>query len=88
VERFLKSDRNGERLGAIGLGTNVGIHAPIGDVSCDQNMPGLTLGLGSTFSEQTGASWDSRIQVTFTAAHADVDLDGAPLLRHGRYLFT
>jgi leucyl aminopeptidase (aminopeptidase T) len=88
VERFLKSDRNSDRLGAIGLGTNVGIYAPIGDVSCDQNMPGLTVGFGSTFADQTGASWDARTQLTFTAAQADVDLDGAPLLRRGRYIIT
>jgi aminopeptidase len=88
VERFLRSDIQSDRLGAIGLGTNVGITAAIGDVSCDQNMPGLTVGFGSTFREQTGASWDARTQITFTASHADVDLDGAPLLRHGRYIFT
>jgi len=88
VERFLKSDLNADRVGAVGLGTNVGIYVPIGDVSCDQNMPGLHLGLGSTFAEQTGASWNARTQLTFTGAQADVDLDGAPLLRRGRYIIA
>jgi len=88
VERFLKAEPNGDRLGLVGLGTNVGIHAPIGDVSCDQNMPGLTLGFGSTFADQTGASWNARTQITFTCTEADVDLDGAPLLRRGRYMIS
>jgi leucyl aminopeptidase (aminopeptidase T) len=88
VERFLKAEPNGDRVGAVGLGTNVGIHAPIGDVSCDQNMPGMTLSFGSTFPEYTGASWNARTQITFTCAQADVDLDGAPLLRGGRYIIS
>jgi aminopeptidase len=88
VERFLKAEHNGDRVGAIGLGTNVGIHDAIGDVSCDQNMPGLTLGFGSTFADQTGASWNARTQITFTCSQADVDLDGAPLVRRGRYILS
>jgi leucyl aminopeptidase (aminopeptidase T) len=88
VERFLRSDSHSDRLGAVGLGTNVGINTAVGTVSCDQNMPGLTIGFGSTFREQTGASWDARTQITFAGSLADVDLDGAPLLRQGRYIFT
>jgi aminopeptidase len=88
IERFMKSEHNADRVGAVGLGTNVGIYAPIGDVSCDQNMPGLHLGLGSTFAEQTGATWNARTQLTFTGSLADVDLDGAPLMRRGRYIIA
>src|SRR5580658_7527127 len=76
IGRFLKAAKNGNRLGAVGLGTNVGIHAPTGDVSCDQNMPGLSLGFGYTSAEQTGASWNASTQITFTSALADLDLDG------------
>src|SRR5262249_23575050 len=88
VERFIKAEHNGDRVGAMGFGTNVGITGPIGDVSCDQNMPGMHIGLGSTFAEQTGASWNARTQITFTCAQSDVDLDGTALLRHGRYIIT
>jgi aminopeptidase len=88
VFRFLRGEHNGDRVGTVSLGTNVGMDAAIGDVSCDQNMPGLHVGFGATFAEQTGASWNARSQITFTCANADVDLDGAALLRHGRYLIS
>jgi len=88
VERFTRSEHNADRVGSVGFGTNVGITSPIGDISCDQNMPGMHIGLGSTFADQTGATWNSRAQITFTCAQADVDLDGTPLLRRGRYLIT
>jgi leucyl aminopeptidase (aminopeptidase T) len=86
VEAFLRAEHFANRVGTVSLGTNVGILAPIGDILCDQNLPGLHLGFGSPIPEQTGANWNARSQVTAACAHADVDLDGAPLLRRGRYL--
>jgi len=71
----------------VSLGTNVGIYAPSGDIMCDQNLPGLHIGFGSPFPTRPAQ------RGTLAPAHgdvrnADVDLDGAPLLRHGRYLIT
>ena len=37
-------------------------------------------------ADQTGAGWDAPTQLLMTGTQADVDLDGAPLLRHGRYM--
>jgi leucyl aminopeptidase (aminopeptidase T) len=88
VERFLKATQQSSRLGAVGLGTNVGIDAPTGDVCCDQNMPGLTLGFGDAFAEQTWAGLNISRQIRFTSAQADVDIDGAPVLRSGRYIIS
>jgi leucyl aminopeptidase (aminopeptidase T) len=88
VERFLKATQYSSRLGAVGLGTNVGIDAPTGDVCCDQNMPGLTLGFGDAFAEQTWAGLNISRQIRFTSAQADVDIDGAPVLRSGRYIIS
>ena len=45
------------------LGTNVGIREATGEVVADQNLPGLHIAFGATFSEQTGASWDSPSQM-------------------------
>ena len=86
VESALHSERNAERVGMVILGTNVGIRDPTGEVICDQNMPGLHLGFGATFPDQTGATWDAPTQMAVTATAGDVDLDGGPLLRNGRYL--
>jgi aminopeptidase len=86
IEAALRAERHGDRVGMAVLGTNVGIRDATGEVICDQNLPGLHVGFGATFSQQTGASWDSSSQLLCTASGADVDLDGAPLLRNGRYL--
>jgi aminopeptidase len=86
IDAQLRAERNGDRVGLVVLGTNVGIRDATGEIICDQNLPGLHIGFGATFPEQTGAPWDAATQLSFTACNADVDLDGAPLLRNGRYL--
>ncbi len=88
VESFIRREHHADRVGTIVLGTNVGILAPVGELICDQNLPGLHLGLGSTFPEKTGAPSATRAQLSLTAASSDVDLDGAPLLRSGRYMIV
>jgi aminopeptidase len=86
VESAMRAERNADRVGLVVLGTNIGIGEPTGEIAADQNLPGLHLAFGATFKEQTGASWDASAQLMMCGARADVDLDGAPLLRSGRYL--
>jgi aminopeptidase len=86
VDGLLRAERNGEKVGMVVLGTNIGMREPTGEVVSDQNMPGLHVAFGSTFAEQTGAPWDAPTQLSMAATRADVDLDGVPLLREGRYL--
>lgn len=86
VESFLRAERNGDKVGMVVLGTNVGMRDATGEVVSDQNMPGLHVAFGATLADQTGATWDAPTQLLLAAMNADVDLDGAPLLRQGRYL--
>ena len=88
IEVHLRREHNGDRVGTVTLGTNVGLLHATGELVCDLNLPGLHLSFGTTLPEQTGATWSSRQQFAMTGAGADVDLDGVPLLRSGRYLVT
>ncbi|HEY8090979.1 MAG TPA: hypothetical protein VIF09_24120 [Polyangiaceae bacterium] len=86
VESALRAERNGDRVGMVVVGTNVGMRDATGEVVADQNLPGLHVAFGATLADQTGASWDSAAQLLFTATNADLDLDGVPLVRQGRYM--
>jgi leucyl aminopeptidase (aminopeptidase T) len=88
IEAHLRRERNGDRVGTVTLGTNVGLLAPTGELVCDLTLPGLHISFGDPLRDQTGASWTARTQLTMTAGDADVDLDGVPILRSGRYLVT
>lgn len=86
VEAFIAQDRFSSQVGTVILGTNVGLLQPIGELVCDQNLPGLHITLGSTFPDATGAQPTTTAQLSLTSSGGDVDLDGAPLLRAGRYM--
>ncbi|CAN5252695.1 hypothetical protein BH09MYX1_BH09MYX1_42920 [soil metagenome] len=86
VEAYLASDTLADRIGTIAFGTNVGILTPIGEIVCDQNMPGLHLSLGNTFPDITGAPEGAKTQLTLTAQLLDIDLDGQRIMHAGRYL--
>ena len=86
VRRHLSSEAYLDRVGAVMLGTNVGLSQPLGELLHDQCLPGLHLVFGYSHREETGAPFCSRGILSATGAYADVDLDGAPLVRRGRYL--
>jgi leucyl aminopeptidase (aminopeptidase T) len=86
VERFIAEGDGHERVGQVNLGANVGIVAPAGETINDVHMPGLHIGLGDNDRERTGATWTASGQLVFTMADSDVDLDGMPLVRRGRYV--
>jgi leucyl aminopeptidase (aminopeptidase T) len=86
VEAFMRAERNTDRVGMVVLGTNVGMRDPTGEAVSDQKLPGLHVALGATLGEQTGATWDAPGQLLLAGTRADVDLDGAALIRQGRYL--
>ncbi|WP_394825153.1 hypothetical protein [Pendulispora albinea] len=83
---FMRREPSLDRVGLVIFGANIGIHAATGEVSSDQNLPGIHLGFGATYPEQTGAVWNARTQITVTSSTSDVDLDGVPVVRSGRLL--
>lgn len=86
VEGFARSGHGHDRVGLLNLGVNIGIVTPLGELSHDETMPGVHLSLGHTFAEQTGAFWSAPQQLAFASVNGDVDLDGVPLVRRGRYV--
>jgi leucyl aminopeptidase (aminopeptidase T) len=86
VEKFIAEGQNRDRVGLLNLGANVGIVAPIGELIHDEQMPGVHLALGEPMATQSGATWTAHGQLSFAMADADVDLDGVPLIRRGRYV--
>lgn len=86
IQHFLQSAPDHDRAALVSLGTNIGLQSPLGEIVHDQNMPGLHLSLGETYPARTGATWTSHGQLSFAAASMDVDVDGAPIVRSGRFV--
>jgi len=86
IERFVAEGQGRERVGLVSVGANVGIAGALGEILHDENAPGVHLSLGETFPSRTGAPSSVSAQLAFAMSEADVDLDGQPLIRRGRYV--
>ncbi len=88
IEETVRRVAHLERAGLVSFGTNVGMRDLVGDIFTDQKLPSFHVSLGLTFPEKTGASWTASSWIGFTQTGSDVDLDGAPIMRGGRYLVS
>jgi leucyl aminopeptidase (aminopeptidase T) len=82
----LAAHEHGKRIGQIGFGTNIGVVAATGNLLQDLKMPGFHVTLGHTAPELTHAERDSKVEVPLLVRRPDVDVDGTPVLRAGRYV--
>jgi leucyl aminopeptidase (aminopeptidase T) len=86
VERFLNGTTDLNRIGQVAIGTNPGMAQPIGEFGYDQCVPGLHLTFGWTQPETTGADWVSAGIMLANGAEGDLDIDGTPVIRGGRFV--
>jgi leucyl aminopeptidase (aminopeptidase T) len=82
----LDAHEHGRRVGQIGFGTNIGVVAAVGILLQDLKLPGFHVVLGHPSPEHTGAEWDAAVEIPLLVRRADVDVDGTPVLRAGRYV--
>lgn len=86
IQVAMRSVPNLDRVALVSLGTNEAMREPVGEIFVDQTLPSFHVSLGLTFPERTGASWTCERWIGFTATGSDVDVDGSPLMRAGRYV--
>jgi leucyl aminopeptidase (aminopeptidase T) len=86
LESLMRQHTDLDRVGVVCIGTNTGLLSPSGVFGIDQKMPGAHIVLGETFRDVTGATWSSGSLIGATCTHCDIDVDGTPLLRGGRYV--
>jgi leucyl aminopeptidase (aminopeptidase T) len=82
---LLDGHENSRRIGQVGLGTNTGVLAPIGELLQDMMLPGAHFTLGRACPELTGAIWDSDLEIPLLVRRATVTIDGEPVMTNGKY---
>ena len=83
---ILASEEKLDRIGHLVIGTNPGLSSPMGESMIDSCIPGLQLVFGWTNQRATGASWTTAASFCANGSSGDLDVDGAPILRSGRYI--
>lgn len=83
IENMLHVAPNSDHVGLVVIGVNTGIGAATGQVSVDQNRPGLHLVFGDPMGKLTGATWSARTCFAACQTGGTVRIDGLPIVDAG-----
>jgi aminopeptidase len=86
VWAYIHSNPNADRVGEFAIGTNTALGGLVGNLLQDEKIPGVHLAFGNPYPEDTGATWTADTHLDIVSAGGDIDLDGQPLLRAGRFV--
>lgn len=84
---YVRSNPNGDRVGELGLGTNLALDRCTGKILLDQCVPGALVTLGrSAGLGATAGAWSSRTHLPLVGRDCDVLLDGEPIVLRGKFV--
>ena len=83
---YTTTDENSNRVGEFALGTNTAVTELIGNMLQDEKIPGVHIAFGHPYSRYTGATWKSTTHIDVVGRRFDVEIDGTPIMRDGKYL--
>ena len=84
---YLDSSENGRRVGEFAIGTNTALTRLVGNLLQDEKYPGVHVAFGNPYPDETGATWRASVHVDTIPTDCDIDVDGRPLMRAGRFLY-
>ena len=83
---YTHTDENSDRVGEFAIGTNIGLTHVIGHILQDEKFPGVHIAFGNPYGAHTGAAWYSSTHIDVVGTEFDIDVDGDPIMRGGRFL--
>lgn len=83
---YTHTDENSDRVGEFAIGTNIGVHAVIGNILQDEKFPGIHIAFGDPYGEHTGAPWTSKTHIDVVGLKFNIWIDDAPIMREGEFL--
>jgi leucyl aminopeptidase (aminopeptidase T) len=86
IAEYFAQNPCSNRAGEFAIGTNVGLTRIVGNFLQDEKFPGVHVAFGDPYGHETGADWSCPTHVDVLASHADVVVDGRPIMQAGRFL--
>ena len=83
---YLKTDKNSDRVGELGIGCLLGLTKLTGNLLQDEKYPGVHVAFGSPYPEKTGAKWDSTTHVDVIPLGVNIEVVGREIMRSGEYV--
>jgi aminopeptidase len=83
---YTHTDENSDRVGEFAIGTNIELHALIGNILQDEKFPGIHIAFGNPYGAHTGADWYSVTHIDVVGTEFDIFVDGQQIMRRGTFL--
>jgi len=86
IKYIFETDKNSNRIGEVGLGTNIFLKAIIGELLQDEKFPGVHIAWGDPCFGMTGAKWKSKVHCDGVIRDTYIWVDGLYVMEKGKYL--
>ena len=86
--RYTHTDENSDRVGEFAIGTNIGLTSVIGSILQDEKFPGVHIAFGNPYAAHTGATWHSSTHIDVVGTEFDIEVDGRPIMKQGKFLIA
>jgi leucyl aminopeptidase (aminopeptidase T) len=83
---YIKMDPNADRVGEIGIGTNIFLKEIIGNILQDEKFPTVHVAFGDPYHEKTGATWTSDAHIDLLMRKCSIWVDGRQIMDKGKYI--
>ncbi len=83
---YTHTDENSDRVGEFAIGTNIGVHAVIGNILQDEKFPGIHIAFGNPYGEHTGAPWFSTTHIDVVGLGFNIWAEDRQIMQAGRFL--
>jgi leucyl aminopeptidase (aminopeptidase T) len=84
--RYTTTDENSDRVGELGIGTNIALTDVCGNILQDEKIPGVHIAFGDPGGAHTGQTWSSTTHIDCVGRHCNLWIDGEAVMRDGRFL--
>ena len=87
LKKYIKTDKNSDRIGEFAIGTNLGIKKIIGNMLQDEKFPGVHIAMGNSFPEITGSGWECPTHIDGVMLNCTIIIDGKKtIMKNGKFL--
>jgi leucyl aminopeptidase (aminopeptidase T) len=83
---FSRQDENANRLGELGIGTNIALEKLTGTLVQDEKFPGVHIAMGHGYPRFTGSDWDSKAHLDMVMKETTIVVDGRTIMKDGKFM--
>jgi len=85
LKKYIKQDKNANRIGEFAIGTNIGLKKIIGNLLQDEKFPGVHIAMGDCYPKETLAPFPSKAHLDGVILKTTIKVDGKEIMNKGKF---